>query len=130
MRWLSNSGVVHVSTAMMHSNVVVNPYNLQKPKTLGTSVRVVCSSHRTAQLKVVCTLQQKHISAPHCPTRTQVDDQQGLDNLIAFAGKLPNQADQLCNPSDRTELEIALVEPSKRSVADLDYLTVKHLQWP
>jgi len=43
--------------------------------------------------------------------------------LLAFSGKLPNQAETLFNPSDRSEEFVAVAEPPMRSVADLDYLS-------
>jgi hypothetical protein len=40
-------------------------------------------------------------------------------------GQLPGQADQLWgDPSDRESRDVALVEPTTKSVSDLDYLSV------
>lgn len=55
-------------------------------------------------------------------------EQERIQKLVTFAGKqLPSQADELCSPSDRNEEKfVALADrPSTRSVADLDYLTVR-----
>jgi hypothetical protein len=50
-----------------------------------------------------------------------------LERLLVLAGKLPNQAETLFNPSDRSEEFVAVAEPPNRSVADLDYLSVRVL---
>ena len=90
----------------------------------------------------------RHAATPQCPAAmpsavsplvprsVQATDQQpslrpsdnrsvALERLLAFSGKLPNQAETLFNPSDRSEEFVAVAEPPMRSVADLDYLSVR-----
>lgn len=89
---------------------------------------IVRPCHRAAHLKVVCSSQpSQHTSEHLAQTQQPSFEQEELKLLEFYAGKqLPSQADELCTPSDRSEEKfVALVEPSTRSIADLDYLSVR-----
>lgn len=75
----------------------------------------IASGHEA--LQAYAELQQQQQAAQQ--------DNGSLQRLVVQAGKLPNQADQLWgDPADRDSRDVALVEPSTRSYADLDYLSV------
>jgi hypothetical protein len=84
---------------------------------------------RAACLKVQCSLgsspQQPRSSEPLQPAAQSEEQQEQLSRLIVLSSKLPNQADQLWDPSDRNEEKLIVLEkPATRSISDLDYLSV------
>uniref|UniRef100_A0A383VHI1 Uncharacterized protein n=1 Tax=Tetradesmus obliquus TaxID=3088 RepID=A0A383VHI1_TETOB len=83
---------------------------------------------RAACLKVQCSLgsspQQPRSSKPLQPDAQLEQQQERLSRLVALSSKLPNQADQLWDPSDRNEEKLIVLEkPATRSISDLDYLS-------
>jgi hypothetical protein len=80
-------------------------------------------------LKVQCSLgsspQQPRSSKPLEPAAQFEEQQERLSKLVVLSSKLPNQADQLWDPSDRNEDKLIVLEkPATRSISDLDYLSV------
>jgi hypothetical protein len=80
-------------------------------------------------LKVQCSLgsspQQPRSSQPVEPAGQLDEQQERLSKLVVLSSKLPNQADQLWDPSDRNEDKLIVLEkPATRSISDLDYLSV------
>jgi hypothetical protein len=80
-------------------------------------------------LKVQCSLgsspQQPRSSQPLEPAGQLDEQQERSSKLVVLSSKLPNQADQLWDPSDRNEDKLIVLEkPATRSISDLDYLSV------
>lgn len=82
-----------------------------------------------ACLKVVPSSSNQGPRRPELAEEAQPQEQhQQLSRIITLASNLPNQADQLWDPSDRNEEKLIVLEkPSTRSIADLDYLSVSWL---
>jgi hypothetical protein len=95
---------------------------------------------RAACFKVQCSLgsspQQPRSSKPLQSAAQLGEQHQRLSRLVALSSKLPNQADQLWDPSDRNEEKLIVLEkPATRSISDLDYLSVSTVslvlaRWP
>eukprot|EP00882_Tetradesmus_deserticola_P029426 GHRQ01032960.1.p1 GENE.GHRQ01032960.1~~GHRQ01032960.1.p1 ORF type:complete len:175 (+),score=21.71 GHRQ01032960.1:584-1108(+) len=82
---------------------------------------------RAAGLNVQCSLgcspQQPRSSKPLQSVVLCDEQQERLRRLTALSS-LPNQADQLWDPSDRNEEKLIVLEkPATRSISDLDYLS-------
>lgn len=84
-----------------------------------------------------CRCAQLRHCLEHLPAASSYDAhvtcRRHLQRVAAYAGKLPNQADTLFNPTDRSDELITLLEEevkSTRSVSDLDYLSVSHSWTP
>ncbi|KAF6263209.1 hypothetical protein COO60DRAFT_1492358 [Scenedesmus sp. NREL 46B-D3] len=81
---------------------------------------------RAASLKVKCSLSsspQQPSSKPLQSVAHWDEHQERLSRLVAL-NSLPNQADQLWDPSDRNEEKLIVLEkPTTRSISDLDYLS-------